>query len=373
MILAVYMGYGPKFDLDDWDTSKGIGGSEIALANVLLELKKEMGDNIRIVVLGWGLSDHTDSHGVEWKSCASGDTDMFFKTNDVDVLMIWRYINIFVDVPYATRAKKILIWVHDVIMHDSFQGHRFEKCGRHLIERVSPKITKVMCQSEWHSSQLKELYPSISNKIYILPNGCDKEILEFEKENTRRVDTDPQKIQKIPRRFIWASHHSRTIENLIFVWPHILSAYPDASLVVCGESTPASEEMLGKLVESTRGSVKILGKLGHLELFKELLAADVWFYPTVFPETYCMLGLEAQLAGCLCISSDAASLKTTISDRGYVITIPKTIGEMSAMVLNFLSAHQRRLTETKLERAVSWARDQGWKERSREWLCHILE
>lgn len=397
--IAVYMGYCEAFDGDSWKTATNIGGSEIAMANLVEEIMKlskasssgnggksnlmpeasaseESGitrhgraEPAHVVLFGCRFpGNKIDKNGVEWRNVA--EMPEFFRTNVVDVFVIWRYVHVLASVPFVHKAKRIYVWVHDVIIHSAYNGVFMEGNGHYgnnagwLIDNFSSRINGVMCQSPWHASQLKLMYPRLANKLIEMPNGVDSDLLNNINSSTG--------FAKIPNRFIWASHHDRNIENIIRMWPLILAKIPTATLTIFGDKTEKTKDAVENFEKSFTSSVKVYGKVDHLTLFEEMKKSDVWFYPTFFPETYCMTALEAQLAGCVCIAYGTASLKSTIGDRGYIFEIDEKspppdelVVEKLCEILSPQNTYHRELTR---RAGCEWAKQQGWGQRAKKWL-----
>lgn len=54
-------------------------------------------------------------------------------------------------------------------------------------------------------------------------------------------------------------------------------------------------------------------------LAKELLAADIWAYPTSFLETFCITALEAMAANLKIITSSCGNIPYVVGDAGICI------------------------------------------------------
>ena len=46
------------------------------------------------------------------------------------------------------------------------------------------------------------------------------------------------------------------------------------------------------------------------------LSADIWFYPCIFMETFCLTALEAATTRTFAVTNDLAALQNTFGDRG---------------------------------------------------------
>lgn len=355
MLICFYIGYSPDFD------SNTVGGSELALLNVAqgIARQKIKGQFPKVVVYGFQTSSRKDEHNVVWSNASS----LMYDTEKIDVLIISRYINIFLHIPdIVKRSSKIYIWLHDIIFHNAYQGVLLPENGRYIVENMLPKINGITCQSDWHKGILKNLYPGIDqNLILKFPNGVDNEILDFAKTATDNFTKRPTKVK---HSFVWASHHSRGIENLTRIFPLIKSLLPHATLKIFGEAVP--ERIEDVMILKTIPGVTYVGKTDHASLFKEMLQTDIFFYPTTFQETYCMLALEAQLAGCICFVPPIAALNETIGNRGVIIHEATTDGVIAQGIHDVMN--NDTIVETLAMRSITWAKDQTWDSRVLEWI-----
>ena len=66
--------------------------------------------------------------------------------------------------------------------------------------------------------------------------------------------------------------------------------------------------------------VEIHGWVSKKELANAWSKADIWLYPCIFEETFCLTALEAAATKTLAISTPLAALNETISNRGILIS-----------------------------------------------------
>jgi predicted O-methyltransferase YrrM len=98
------------------------------------------------------------------------------------------------------------------------------------------------------------------------------------------------------------------------------------------------------------------------------LASDIWFYPCIFMETFCLTALEAALTKTLVVSNDLAALQNTVGDRGVIIPGDPMTKEwqdaaLDKLRLYFLEANAA-LYDTYRERNYEWASAMSWENRA---------
>ncbi len=350
-IVAFFIGYSPDFNGNNCYESKNIGGSEIALVN----LTERLVDEYDVYVFGF-LTTDSEANGVYYRSAMNFSN--FMEKNKVEILVISRYIHAFLY--FFIKASKIFIWCHDVAVHPAYKGLELDIGSGALLFNFFYKINGMVLLSEWHKNiQEEKLYPFIkdSGKISIIGNAVDDRILELEKASSNIV--------KVKNSFIFAAHHSRGIDKLMGVWPYIIKEIPDATLRIFGEEIPEFKEKLTEFCETYKTSVTLFGKVDHLTVFRNLLECEVWLYITAFPETYCMLALEAQLAGCICITSPSGGLPNTLGNRGFLIGDNITDELLSVHIKEILNNSEVKNIIT--NRAKVWARNETWNNKALLW------
>ncbi|MEM9598114.1 MAG: methyltransferase, partial [Acidobacteriota bacterium] len=135
-----------------------------------------------------------------------------------------------------------------------------------------------------------------------------------------------------PRRpeFLFASRPERGLETLLRdLWPRILNRLPDAGLRVTSYAVPtdlppaarAAHRRCRDLVRRTPG-VHGIGPLRRREFWRHLASSSALLYPTDFPETNCMVALEAQALGVPLVTSDRFALAETVGFGPCRISAP---------------------------------------------------
>ena len=88
------------------------------------------------------------------------------------------------------------------------------------MEKWSDYIDGCVCQTQWHADEYARQYPLLKDNIHIINNGIDLELFPLSR---------PQKIQN---RFIYTSRTERGLKRILELWPAIVAALPDATLVI---------------------------------------------------------------------------------------------------------------------------------------------
>jgi glycosyltransferase involved in cell wall biosynthesis len=104
--------------------------------------------------------------------------------------------------------------------------------------------------------------------------------------------------------------------------------------------------------------IKLKGYVENNKILEAMSEAEYFVYITEFQETFCLSVLEAQLMGCLCITSNTAALETT--NQGIVLE--NNNRETLIQKLNNITDK-----ENIIKKSINWALNQTWKNKMKEW------
>lgn len=269
----------------DCSTINGIGGSEEAVIYMARELT-DLGYKVTVYNMCGDLAG--TYYGVEYKN--------FFEFNQEDnfnILISWRH-NIFKTM--AFKAKRKLLWLHDVPQQDTFT------------EASMANIDRVIVLSEFHRSLLPSYISQ--DKVFVSSNGIN--LVDFDKNTQIRN----------PKRMIYTSSYDRGIQHLLQVWADVKTEVPDAELhLFYGWNT--YDEMMRQGMRPTafrnimtelmkQDGITEHGRVGHKQLVRELQKSGLWVYPSHFEEISCISAMKAQAAGCVPVCTDYAALNETV-------------------------------------------------------------
>ena len=312
-------------------------GSELALIKLARQLKKK-GHTIYI------LSFHKEElEEFTWLAPEE------YERGTYDVIIVSRYINFYLY--FSLRAPKVYLWIHDVGLQSGFNGNMLPRSGRYLLENVV--CDGIVTQCGWHSDVFSQFYPESKDKIHIIGNGIDTETFR---------DTV---VTKVKHRFIYTSSPLRGLTYLLSIFPLIKEKWPESQLYIFRgreEFTPGQLQT----IEELKDYVFYKGCLDNKSLIQEFLLADVWLYPTSYPETFCISALEAQAAGCLCVCTNLAALGEIVGDRGYLLKQPQGSPEYCREILEGLDYVFEHRAEYSA-RSRQWGLDQDWSARAEKW------
>ena len=265
---------------EDWgpDSLKtGTGGSEEAIIQLAPRLAK----------LGWDVTVYNNCPKEETRDGVKWTRFERFNPRDIfNVLISWRN-NAFI---VSKVANKKLIDVHDVPMVN-------------LYPNESMKDVVCLVKSQYHRSLFEHLP---DENFVIIPNGIDT--TQFNSDN------------KTKNNLVWTSSYDRGLEYLLEMWPDIKKSVPDATLDVAYGFNLFDASPRGQTDEGKQWKQKMLnlldqvgiahhGRLDNIAVSKLYNQAEIWAYPTDFPEIDCITATKAMAAKCVPITTDYAVMK----------------------------------------------------------------
>lgn len=288
--LAIFCG----FTEEEWTAKsieeKGSGGSEEAIVTMAQGLT-ERGWNVTIYNNCGHLE--TEHKGVIYKPYMGWNY-----RDKQDVVILWRNIK---PLDWEINADKIYLDMHDVIPAGEFTSPR--------IDRVS----KIFFKSEYH----KNLYPIIpQDKTAIIPNGIDPTQFtsQLDRDNTLIINT---------------SSPVRSLTSLIEIMKEVRKEVPEAKMKWAYGWITTDGGMKGepeypvwkkKILEGMKeAGIEDIGRLTHKEIAKLYQEANIFLYPTGFPEIDCISLTKALFAGCWPITTDYAALGEKMEAGGSFI------------------------------------------------------
>jgi glycosyltransferase involved in cell wall biosynthesis len=355
MRISFYLGYMGGFTNDDY-TSENISsclrGSEIALIWITRYLQSK-GNDVHV----FSNMNHVCNDKVRYHQMA--DLQPFMNNNETDVLIIWRYVNFFIDftIPKFFNGK-IILWLHDYTLQPAWKGLYLTNDGFPLLSNCIHHVDKIVCVSENQASRIKRVKDSIN----VIGNGIVTNVFE---------DIDLKK--KVPGRCIWTSAWNRGLSVLLQMWPEIQKRHPYATLHIYGSNDDTKEKAIEDQVSqmTLEYQVQVFGKSSNRTIAEAMKSADMFAYPCTFIETFCTSVLEAQMAGCLCVVTGIGALPETVGDRGLVVPFDNKFGHKFIMAINENLGMQPWTYDLR-EKAMKWASEQTWEKRGEAWL-NLLE
>ena len=346
-LLAFYMGYSEGFNGHNYN-SKKIYGSEISA----LKLAESLTDIYEVYIfVNINEEDELKYNSVSYLNLFKINTFPKF-----DIMIIVRYINYFIY--FKNNAHKTFIWIHDTIINPAYNGLLIEKTASNLIYNLRNNINGLICLSDWHIQNVKNVLQTEYFPIHLIENSLD---FKYYKPNIP--------IKK--NSFIYMSNPDRGLTILLDCLLYIQNYIPDISLTVF-RSHEFTNEIRDKL--SKLNNTVIYDKESQEKIAEECLKAEYFFYPTNFMETFCCCAAEAQLYHCVCIYNNIGALSSTIADRGLAINydindidyIEKTCNDVMELMKNEIKKKDY------LVKGHFWAKQLDIQHIKNKWLELIL-
>jgi glycosyltransferase involved in cell wall biosynthesis len=218
-----------------------------------------------------------------------------FNPRDIfNIIISWRN-NSFLD---PVVASKKFIDMHDVPDLEFFPED-------------SIRDVTIMVKSDYHRS----LFPDIPDERFmIVPNGVD--LTQFK---------NPKKVKN---SLVWTSSYDRGLEYLLEMWPQIQAEVPDATIDVAygfqlydqspwGRNRKGQQWKARMLKLLDQKGVRHRGRLSSTEVATLYNAADVFAYPSGFPEIDMISLTKAMAAKCVPIATQTGAVKER--NQGVVV------------------------------------------------------
>lgn len=234
-----------------------------------------------------------------------------------------------------------------------------------IVIPLSDKLKKVLCLTKWHEQYFLKNFPAFEGRTDAFYYG---------------VDSDKFKAvsgEKVKNSFIYSSFPNRGLLPLLQMWPAIKRAIPDATLNVYSDVNgkwvnEVAKEQMDEIrrILSSGGleGVVVHGWVSKAELAEAWSRADIWLYPCIFQETFCLTALEAAATKTLAIGAPLAALGETIGNRGILVEGNPLTEDWQTRALKellvVLGDSERRTSL--IERNYEWACKMSWRERGEE-------
>lgn len=331
---------------------EGMGGSE----TYIVEMARHMQSSGKfLVVVFCNCAEPDVFEGVIYRPLE--EYFAFVHYNYVHSCFISRYSE-FLPVALKGQVENAYLIVHDLTL-----------TGK--IIPLDPKLKKVFCLSEWHVDHFVKEYPLLKDICVPFGYGMNMDFIQ-----------DIQDV-KNPYKFIYSSLANRGLLFLLLMWEKIIKIEPSASLHIYSDIN--SDYMMNNFAELMGQIKQLLDKLKNMNvhyygwvskktLMESWLTADVWFYPCVFKETFCLTAYEAAASRTLAVTTNLAALNNTVGDRGVLIEGTPDSEEWmdNAIKILFDTMRNKDLKQRLVDANYEWVSQFTWKHRADEMMEKYL-
>jgi len=218
-----------------------------------------------------------------------------------------------------------------------------------------------VCQTRWHADEYARQYPTLQSKLHVINNGIDPTLF-------------PAIGTKVRNRFIYTSRTERGLSRILDLWPDIVAAMPDATLVIstyvpfpCNDDERRIQARIAQL-NDTHGKecIRHLGQLNPAQLYAEMGAAEYWLYPTDWPETSCITAMEMLMSGVICLYYPVAGLTDTMGGCGIQIAPGSELEALCRITSDETEQTKQR------EQGRAYAEGCTWTHRAQQWVHEVI-
>lgn len=332
---------------------QGVGGSETYIIELARYIQKSGKYN---VIVFCNCEKNENFENVEYRHIL--EYFDFIRENKVEHCIISRYSE-YLPFTLKSNVENVYFVAHDLIPTG-------------MIFPLESKFKKVFCLTEWHVEHFTGIFPQLKNVTVPFYYGIDKELF------------DNNNINKKLYKFIYSSFPNRGLFALLQIWPRIIKKYPSASLYIhCDiEGKWVNENAIGhmnilkpllyNMIKEPKYNIFYMGWTSKEKLAQSWKTADVWLYPCIFKETFCLTALEAAISKTLVVTNDFAALKNTVSDRGLVIPMDNELisekwqDECLTKLFDVLDNREKR--KYYVNKNYEWAKNLTWENRANDLL-----
>lgn len=359
MKILIYCGYQTEWDSVD-PNSSSLGGSEKATLELFYNLKNLGHD---VVLVGDGFKVYEEDIR-EWRYFRQDYT-----TSHWDAVIAVNYAHFF---QFLEQAKltydKLLFWLHNEEPFYYIHGTEDRSLERALYD---DRLDRIITVSETAANRLKSIHATIADKIDYMPNGLNYGA-------THTVG------DKVPNTFMFTSCPSRGLNNVLDMWPEIVSRVPNAELHVCFPSYAEDhflERYEGRVQEMQSmfgmDSIVVHGSLKQQDLYALMSRTEYWLYPSNYFETFCITALEMMAHRVKMIAcNDAGNVGFLVGhDRGIGIDYTDDTNNLTQRFVSAIEFAQANpdIMERKLDNAMTMAQKMDWPLVVDEWDSLLRE
>jgi glycosyltransferase involved in cell wall biosynthesis len=356
--ILFYAGYSPV----PWNHSSmlrgALGGSERAVAHLSQELHRQ---GYTVYVSG-GVLEDIDEVGVKYVGLS--DLPELLRTTPFHTIVCSRYVSFLELYGGSASWHQFYIWAHDTHL----LAYGCDLSDTAILEKWSDHIDGCVCQTRWHADEYARHYPTLQSKIRVINNGIDAALF-------------PSTLSaKVRNRFIYTSRTERGLSRILDLWPDIIAAMPDATLVIstyvafpCNDDERRIQARISQLNNDTPDKeciecIRHLGQLSPSQLYAEMGEAEYWLYPTDWPETSCITAMEMLMSGVICLYYPVAGLTDTMGGCGIQIAPGSELETLCRITSD--ETHQSKQREQ--ERGRAYAEGCTWTHRAQQWVQALL-
>lgn len=278
------------------------------------------------------------------------------------------------DLVYLQNEPNILLFVKPragqrVVLH-MHNDHLSSRLFRPMYRRLLARVDTVLCVSDYIRRRAVACFPEYAERFHVVLNATDPEIFKPYGEAALPELSGLVHLEPGCRHLLYVGRLTpvKGVHVLIEAFRDIHRRLPDVQLIVTGSSffagatRTAYEEELAALAAPVREAIVFTGYLPHEKLRYLYSAVDAVVFPSVWPEPFGLVMLEAMASGTCLIASRVGGVPEVVEDgRNGVLVEPDNPQALADAVCETLRQQpMMRLIENEGRRCVvesySWKR-----------------
>ena len=293
---------------------------------------------------------------------AAGGTELLKteleKRLDSDLLNNFQIFVSRVEQPFD-ETKIRLLWCHDLAE---------DPANNHLQNGGWRNFHRLVFVSNWQMQTYIQRYDVPWSRCIVLKNAINP------------IETHVKPADKI-RLGYWSTPH-RGLNILVPVFEKLQEKYDNIELDVFssfklygwGERDAQYEDLFERCRKNS--GINYHGAIANPELRNALKDIHILAYPSIWPETSCLVLMEAMSAGCLCVHSNFAALPETAADWTIQYQYHEDLNEHAMIFYNALDASIENLydegIQSRIHSQVAYANVfYNWEIREKQWIAYL--
>jgi spore coat protein SA len=256
------------------------------------------------------------------------DFDVVYLHNEPNLLLFLR----------KRHGQKFVLHMHN--------DHLSIRLFRPFYRRALAKADVVLCISDYIRRQAVKNFPEYADRFRVVLNATNPEVFKpygdealCQLEGVVHLDSDK-------RYLLYAGRLTsvKGVHVLIEAFREIHRRMPDVRLIITGSSffggaaKTAYEQELINLAEPVNEAIVFTGYLPHEKLKYLYSAVDIVVFPSIWPEPFGLVMLEAMASGTCLVASAAGGIPEVVeSGNDGILVAPADTGALSQAVCDILN------------------------------------
>jgi spore coat protein SA len=272
------------------------------------------------------------------------------------------------DVVYLHNEPNLLLFLQKrhgqkFVLH-MHNDHLSMRLFRPFYRRALAKADVVLCISDYIRRQAVKNFPEYADRFRVVLNATDPEVFKpygnealCQLEGVVHLESDK-------RYLLYAGRLTsvKGVHVLIEAFREIHRRVPDVRLIITGSSffsgaakTSYQQELIN-LAEPVNEAIVFTGYLPHEKLKYLYSAVDIVVFPSIWPEPFGLVMIEAMASGTCLVASAVGGIPEVVNNgEDGILVEPANVGALAQAVCNILNNPEKmkRMETTGREKIIT--------------------